>query len=302
MINRLGLIRGSRRRTRLLLWLILAFSTPCNAGSPMFEAGQDAYLSGDIDGALTLWRPLARHGDVDAQFALGAVFYDGIGVPIDLTESSYWFLRAAQQGYAPAQYNLGNAYMRGEGVRQNDKLAFQWWRKAARQNFAAAQFNLATAYLEGKGVEKNRDRAQVLFQQSAENGHYPAKMALKKLDGAKKHAVTAPDESPASAGAPACREWLGRQNPHRYTLQLMSSTTRSDVQDILNRYRLDPYAICAYKKESKQRYMLLYGVFEGTSDAQQAISALPDELRQNKPWIRQIRAVRSQLSINNKER
>ena len=298
MINRLGLIGGSYRCARLLLWLILAFSTPCNAGSPMFEAGQDAYLKGDIKAALTLWRPLARHGDIDAQFALGTVYYGGNGVPIDLTESSYWFLRAAQQGFAPAQYNLGNAYMRGEGVRRNDKLAFQWWRKAARQNLAAAQYNLATAYLEGRGVEKDLDKARALFQQSADNGHYPAKLALEELDGAGKPATSVPGEPPTTPGDTACNEWLGRQNPRQYTLQLMSSTARSDARDILNRYRLDPYAICAYKKDDTQRYMLLYGVFEDTTAAQQAISALPDELRQNKPWIRRIRAVRLQLSVN----
>ncbi len=298
MINRLGLIWGGCRRARLLLWLYLAFTAPCNAGSPMFEAGQDAYLNGDIQAALTLWRPLAQHGDIDAQFALGTIFYGGIGVPIDLTESSYWFLRAAQQGFAPAQYNMGNAYMRGEGVRQNDKLAFQWWRKAAIQNFPAAQYNLATAYLQGKGVEKDLDKARALFRQSAANGHYPAKLALEELDSTEKPATAAPGKPPAGAGETACSEWLGRQNPRQYTLQLMSSTARSDALGVLDRYPLDPHAICAYKKDETQRYMLLYGVFENRTAAQQAVSALPGELRQNKPWIRRIRAVRSQLSVN----
>jgi len=265
----------------------------------MFEAGQDAYLNGDMASALTLWRPLAEHGDADAQFALGTVYYGGIGVPVDLTEASYWFLRAAEQGLAPAQYNLGNAYKRGEGVRRNDRLAVQWWRKAAKQKFAAAQFNLASAYLEGTGVVKNLDKARALYQQSADNGHYPAQLALKKLASAAKPAISAPGD-PAGTRAAPCGEWLGRQNPRSYTLQLMSSTERSDAQDTVDRHTLAPYAVCAYKKGEQQRYMLLYGVFADRTAAQQAVTALPVGLRQNKPWIRRIHAVSAQIATSTK--
>ena len=297
MINRLGFFRSYKKYGRLLLWLILAHSVPCNAGSPMFDAGQEAYLNGDIATALTLWRPLAEHGEAEAQFALGTIYYGGIGVEVDLTESSYWFLRAAQQGYAPAQYNLGNAYQRGEGVRRNEKRAAQWWRKAADQGLAPAQYNLATAYIDGAGVIRNEQKARALFQKSADGGHYPAVQALELLDkSASKPDLPGSDKREA-AGSASCADWLGRQDPNSYTLQLMSSTERSDTQKILNQHALDPHAICAYEKEAQQRYMLLHGVFPDRAAAEKRISALPARLRQNKPWIRQIRAINAQVSV-----
>ncbi len=296
MINRLGFTGRASRCGCLLLWLMLAYGVPCNAGSPMFDAGQEAYLNGDIPTALTMWRPLAEHGEAEAQFALGTVYYGGIGVPVDLTESSYWFLRAAEQGFAPAQYNLGNAYKNGEGVRKNEKRAVQWWRKAAEQGLAAAQYNLATAYIDGAGVEKDIKKARDLYQQSADSGHYPAVQALELLTNTVARPKVPTSDKPSSPGSVSCDEWLGRQNPDSYTLQLMSSSERSDAQKILNRHVLDSSAICAYEKEGQQRYVLLYGAFPDRGAAQQAVSALPAELRRNKPWIRQIRAVNALVS------
>ena len=293
MINRLGFFGGIRAGATLWLALWLCQALPGQAGSPMFEAGQEAYINGDIEGALTLWRPLAEHGDASAQFALATLYYGGVGVEIDLTEASYWFLRAAEQGLAAAQYNLGNAYKRGEGVRRNDRRAVQWWRKAADQGFAAAQFNLATAYMQGTGVARDLDKARALYRQSADNGHYPAKRALRELA-----ATQAPAPGVASTpGEPtACRRWLEQQPARHYTLQLMSSTQRADARAIVARHALDPHAICAYRKDGRQRYMLLYGLFPDTTAARQAIAGLADELRNNKPWIRRIGALRAQLS------
>ncbi|VAW74605.1 hypothetical protein MNBD_GAMMA15-2151 [hydrothermal vent metagenome] len=283
-----------RRNLLLLLWLTLPVSAPGHAGSPMFDAGQEAYLRGDIPVALTLWRPLAKHGEADAQFALGTLYFGGIGVPVDLTESSYWFLRAAEQGYAPAQYNLGNAYKRGEGVRKNLKRAIQWWSKAAEQGLAAAQFNLAMAYFDGAGVPQNTEKARSLYQQSADNGHYPAVQALERLRTASEPAASS-SASTAISGAGSCAEWLGQQNPDHFTLQLMSSTARSDAQKTRNQNGLEPAVICAYEQKGTKRYMLIYGSFPDTAAAQQAISNLPARLRQKQPWVRRIRTVSAQL-------
>ena len=54
---------------KTLLAILLAYSA--NAYSADFQAGLDAYKSGDYATALKEWRPLAEQGDASAQFALG---------------------------------------------------------------------------------------------------------------------------------------------------------------------------------------------------------------------------------------
>lgn len=56
----------------------------------------------------------AESGDVEAQLALGVMFYSGDGVPRHLGEAAKWMQRAAEQGNAVAQSNLGVLYLNGE--------------------------------------------------------------------------------------------------------------------------------------------------------------------------------------------
>ena len=45
----------------------------------------------------------AQHGEVDAQYALGMVYAEGRGVPIDLAQAHYWLSKAMDQGDKDAE-------------------------------------------------------------------------------------------------------------------------------------------------------------------------------------------------------
>jgi len=65
--------------------------------------------------------------------------YDkGHGVPQDCQVAVRWFRFAAEQGYALAQYNLGAMYANGLGVRQNYVQAYMWATLASSQNVELA--------------------------------------------------------------------------------------------------------------------------------------------------------------------
>ena len=103
-----------------------------------------AYDRQDYVLALRLCRPLAEQGDIDAQTAVGNLYYEGWGVEQNYTSAANWFRKAAEQGDATGQFSLGWAYEQGDGVLQDYVLAHMWY------NLAAAQ---------GAGVAaKNRDR------------------------------------------------------------------------------------------------------------------------------------------------
>jgi len=60
-----------------------------------FQAGMDAHNQGDYATALKEWRPLAELGEAEAQYKLGALYYQGIGVPQDDAEAVRWYRFAA---------------------------------------------------------------------------------------------------------------------------------------------------------------------------------------------------------------
>ena len=71
------------------------------------KVGGAAYDRGDYATALKEFRPLAEQGNADAQFNLGFMYENGLGVPQDYAEAVKWYRNAAEQGYAQGQANLG---------------------------------------------------------------------------------------------------------------------------------------------------------------------------------------------------
>ena len=98
---------------------------------------------------------LAEQGDASAQYFLGFIYENGLGVPEDDVEAVRWWLLAAEQGHAFAQYNLGNMYDSGRGVPENDAEAVRWYRLSAEQGYANAQYNLGIMYERGRGVPQD---------------------------------------------------------------------------------------------------------------------------------------------------
>lgn len=189
----------------LLLWLGLASAS---ARADDFERGMQALETGDIALTLELWRPLAERGHVEAQFGLGVIYNDAMGVAQDYAEANYWFLRAAEQGFPAAQYNLGNAYKNGTGMAVDPKMAVIWWRKAAEQGFAPAQFNLGSALIEGLGTPRDVDAGLAWYRKAAAGGHPQAQALLEELaaeDGAQSQRQTTAQETvdATAADAPA---------------------------------------------------------------------------------------------------
>ncbi|MBK5970830.1 MULTISPECIES: tetratricopeptide repeat protein [Thiorhodovibrio] len=48
-------------------------------------------------------RAAAKRGEVDAQFAMGLIYAEGRGLPIDLAQSHYWLSLAVDQGDRDAE-------------------------------------------------------------------------------------------------------------------------------------------------------------------------------------------------------
>jgi len=161
----------------------------------LFQKGLDAYGQGHYQEAARIWRPLAEQGMSDAQFNLGALYNNGLGVERDMATAVRWYRKAAEQGYAVAQYNVGVAYARGLGVSSDAGQAARWWRLAAAQNHSEAQFSLGLIYANGHGVDTSMSDAARWWRSAADNGHAVAQFNLgvlySKGEGVDKCAVQA---------------------------------------------------------------------------------------------------------------
>jgi TPR repeat protein len=88
------------------------------------------------------------------------------------------FREAAEVGYDPAQAALGAAYWEGIGLAQDYSAAIEWWKKAVAQGNTWARFGLGSAHAHGKGVPRDYAKAIQLLRDAADQGHAGAQNNL----------------------------------------------------------------------------------------------------------------------------
>jgi TPR repeat protein len=110
----------------LCLTLAVLLGSVGASASADIQKGAAAYNTGDYATALREWIPLAKQGDVVAQYILGQMYRKGKGVLKDYETASMWYSLAAEQGYASAQGNLGAMYVFGAGVPKDYLYAHMW--------------------------------------------------------------------------------------------------------------------------------------------------------------------------------
>ncbi|QUD89171.1 tetratricopeptide repeat protein [Phenylobacterium montanum] len=162
----------------IVLGCLLALPALGTAVGGPLEDGKAAFEHGDYATAIKLLLPLARSGDASAQYDVGTLYINGLGVPQNLVEGQKWLHRAADQGLAEAQSNIGSLYDRGLGVNPDPVAAASWYRKAADQGYDEAQFNLAVFYRDGRGVSQDYSLAAEWWQKAADKGYADAQYAL----------------------------------------------------------------------------------------------------------------------------
>jgi TPR repeat protein len=158
-----------------------------------FDAGLAAFSEQQYSQALLQWYPLARDKDPRAEYYLGFMYVNGLGLPRDPGEGSLWLIRSAQRGYSDAQYELGKLYLVGLGVDENMDQAMRWLMAAARAGQPAAQFNVGLLYQQDRvplssnllavyqgtrSKDFNFQQAARWYQVAAEQGHAAAQNNL----------------------------------------------------------------------------------------------------------------------------
>jgi len=115
----------------------------------------------------------ARLGLPDAQYEVGLMFANGIGVAKNIEQAMHWVRQAAQRGLPAAQYLLATRYETGVGTGQSEHQALVWYAKAAEQGHTKALLRAGKLHL-----KPHAEQAVELFQQAANAGLPEAQFAL----------------------------------------------------------------------------------------------------------------------------
>ncbi len=166
---------SARTRSLAVFAFTLLLCGPCAAS---LDDGLDALRRGDFAAAAKILRPLAEHGDAEAQYRIGLMYEFGKGYPQDKAQGIAWFRKSAANGSASAQQELGVIYATGDGLPQDDAQAVAWFRKAADQGNASAQYNYGLMIAKGAGIRNDDKQAIEWFRKSAAQGFAVAQFKL----------------------------------------------------------------------------------------------------------------------------
>jgi TPR repeat protein len=168
---------------RLLTALCLClFALP--AWAQDFTTGLTAYEKGDYERAFAIWLPLAKGVDPSAQYNVGLMYANGLGVARNDAEAVKWFRIAAKAGVPGADGNIGFMYEAGLGVAQDNEQAIAWYSKAVEKGEAAEQGlvewqnNLGYMYETGRGVERDEVEAVKWYRRAADQDFAAAQFNL----------------------------------------------------------------------------------------------------------------------------
>ncbi|VAW94905.1 hypothetical protein MNBD_GAMMA22-1677 [hydrothermal vent metagenome] len=93
--------------------------------------------------------------------------------------------------------------------------------------------------------------------------------------------------------------WLWGQSPTHYTLQLLGTRTESSIKKFVLLHKLQGKAIYFnVKRQGKDWYSLVYGVYPDKNSAIKARTTLSKRLQKAKPWPRNFASIHAELDKN----
>ena len=121
-------------------------------------------------------------------------------------------------------------------------------------------------------------------------------LAVPAQDDASADAISAiPVEEAVESGYRSA-SWILRQDPSRFTLQLLSLSTRERAEAFINRQaNPDEFAMYSIRRGDKRLYVIIYGVYSTQYAAQQSAEQLTGELGKINAWVRAMRIVQDTI-------
>lgn len=110
-----------------------------SAGANLVVAGKSAMRALKYDKAKANFMQAAQQGNIEANYYLGELYYNGNGVAKSFPTAKSYFQKAANAGLADAQYMMGVMVRNGQGGDKNITEAKFWLQKAAAQGNTNAE-------------------------------------------------------------------------------------------------------------------------------------------------------------------
>ncbi len=218
-----------------------------------FEAGKEAFLAHEYVQAAQLFEPLAIKGHSQAQYALGYLYYYGLGISQNSEVGEKWIKSAAREGHQRAIKAL--ELISKERVTEKETI------ETEQTPISTAEFAVEAITPPATGTSKDLSTQALIPKSNTEV------------------------ETEADS-------WISVQPPNNYTVQLTSLKSEAAAKNFLSNNPLDlTTKLLPYSVQGETRYGIIYGSFPTYAEAKEALNNLPDNLLKSSPWIRNFKHI-----------
>ena len=243
-------------------------------------------------------------GYAPAMYNLGSIYAQ----QKEYDKARQWWEKAAELNVPEAQYNLGMLYEKGWGVNIDPKLSATWYQRAAEtalKKYLQLYQRSRSQLDEISGFKRDSlsilDHFQIIKTASAANfsdaqvqqtadKNQPTESAEIRL------AQAANSTDGAAPGNLSAWGWIYAQPEANFTIQLFATKEEDKTEKFIQQYALSEKAqtIRAVVKGTIY-YKVLYGSFAEWNDAAVEIGTFPQDLRDQRPWVRKFSTLYKEL-------
>jgi hypothetical protein len=251
-----------------------------------FEKAKMAFNQQNYDRAALLLKPLAEQGHADAQYALGYLYYNGLGVPSNNTLSMQWLKRAAANGNNEAVEALRRLSLLGRDSANIDEQT------TSLSTQTPVEANEAVM-----GASKETYVTETPKPITPDSPGVPAEAVLQTESAEAAEAMAPAITSAARTTFTDDEQWIMNQSSDHYTIQVIATSNEAALQRFINENNLqDSTVYYRTRRNGGNWFVLIQGSFKSLSLAKNAINKLATPLQLEKPWIKPIADIQKALA------
>ena len=243
-------------------------------------------------------------GYAPAMYNLGSIY----AKQNDYANARVWWEKAAELDLPEAQYNMGMLYEKGWGVSVDPQLSSSWYQRAAE----TAMEKYFQLYLKSRSEHSDKtivgetslslfarlvfintaSAATSVSELTADPNLLTGSLQLAQVD----NASNSNDQNTPAQGPSSGWNWIYSQPQENFTIQLFATKDADKTDKFIQQYALSERAqvIQAVVKGTTYHKVLL-GSFNEWNDAAVEIGAFPQDLRNQRPWVRKFGSLYAEL-------
>ena len=144
-------------------WSTFEGYTYSHQGEDALYVGANYYDAKEYNKAIPWLNISANKNHRQAQYLLGVMYAQGVGVSQNYYTAVHWFKKSAEQNHAEAQCYLGYCYVNGYGIEESLSEGFKWTSKAYKNGSKTAEENLSSYFNKFKTLAEKGNMAAAFY-------------------------------------------------------------------------------------------------------------------------------------------